>query len=114
MPTGAISITRPGKWGNPVKLVNGSIYINASYRRKLIDPWVYYNQGNIDDVLHLYSLIVLGTQFVDRDLQYWSDKFKENDLNELIGHDLACFCSPSQKCHADVLIEICKSKIVDQ
>lgn len=26
--------------------------------------------------------------------------------NELAGHDLACWCRPSQACHADVLLEI--------
>lgn len=105
MPENTIYVGRPTKWGNPIKLEGDMIYINASYRRKILDPWVYYNQGDIDDVLHLYRHILKGTQFKDVDLQYWSDKFKENDIEELRGKNLACFCSLSSKCHADILIE---------
>jgi len=105
MPENTVYVGRPTKWGNPIKLEGDMIYINASYRRKILDPWVYHNQGDIDDVLYLYWHILKGTQFKDVDLQYWSDRFKENDIEELRGKDLACFCSLSSKCHTDILIE---------
>lgn len=106
MPQNAIYVGRPSKWGNPIKLVGDCIYIDASHRRKILSPWVFYNVGDIDDVLHLYWHIIHGTQFTNVDLQYWSDKFKENDIEELRGKDLACFCSLKEKCHADLLIEL--------
>lgn len=102
-----IYVGRPTKWGNPIKLEGDMIYIDASYRRKILDPWVYYNHGDIYDVLHLYRHILKGTQFQNVDLQYWSDKFKENDIEELRGKNLACFCSLSSKCHADILLRLC-------
>ncbi|MCK9281335.1 MAG: DUF4326 domain-containing protein [Melioribacteraceae bacterium] len=101
-----VYVGRPTKWGNPIKLDNGMIYIDAGYRRKILDPWVYYNLGNIDDVLHLYWHILKGTQFQIADLQYWSDKFKENNIEELRGKNLACWCSISSKCHADVILDL--------
>jgi len=102
-----VYVGRGSKWGNPLKLTGDMIYIDAGYRRKLLDKWVYWGRGNdIDDLLHLYELIVTGTQFVNEDLQYWADKFKQNDLNELKGKDLACFCPLDQKCHADVLLKL--------
>ncbi len=104
MPENCIYVGRPTKWGNPVKLVGDIIYIHAGYRRKGLDPWVFYNVGDKFDIIHLYSLILLGLPFVDKDLQYWSDKFKENDLNELKNKNLACFCPIGEPCHADILI----------
>lgn len=106
MPKNAIYIGRPSKWGNPIRLNGDCIYIDASYRRKILSPWVFYNVGDIDDVLHLYWHIIHGTRFTDKDLQYWSDKFKENDINELRSKDLVCWCSLKEKCHGDILIEL--------
>ena len=101
-----VYVGRPTKWGNPIMLICDMIYVDASYRRKLLDPWVYYSQGDMGDVLHLYKHILQGTQFANVDLQYWSDKFKENDISELKGKNLACRCPLTNKCHADVLIEM--------
>jgi len=106
MPDNCIYVGRPTKWGNPLKLLAGVIYIDAGYRRKILDKWVYLRIGDLDDVIHLFRHIATGTQFADQDLQYWSDKFKQNDINELRGKDLACFCSLKSKCHADILIEL--------
>jgi hypothetical protein len=99
-------VGRPTKWGNPIKLEGDMIYVNASYRRRIFDPWIYYKQGGINDVLHLYSHILKGTQFNDIDLDYWSNKFKQNDISELKGKNLACFCSLDKPCHCDVLLKL--------
>jgi hypothetical protein len=32
--------------------------------------------------------------------------FRQWDLTELAGHDLACWCPLDQPCHADVLLEL--------
>jgi hypothetical protein len=112
MPENTIYVGRPTKWGNPLKLVKDCIYIDAGYRRKIFDKWVYYGVGDIDDVIHLYRHIVAGAQFMNADLQYWSDKFKENNIEDLRGKDLACFCSLSQPCHADILIELLEANSI--
>ncbi len=105
LPENTICVNRPTKWGNPLRLDGDMIMIHAGYRRANLAPWVFYTLGDIDDVLHLYDLILDGIQFVNKDLQYWSDQFKKNDIEELRGKNVACFCRLDQKCHADVLLK---------
>lgn len=111
MPENTVSVTRPGKWGNPIKLVAGQMYIDASYRRKHLDPWVWINPGDIEDVLYLYKKLWDGTEFENPDLQYWSDKFKSYDLRELVGKNIACFCKETAPCHGDFLIKRASQQI---
>ena len=107
MPNTAIYVGRPTKWGNPLKLIGDAIYIDAGHRRKILDPWVLYEHGHdLEDLIYLYSRLWDGIDFANPDLQYWSDKFKELDLTELKGLDLACYCPISSPCHADVLMTL--------
>lgn len=105
MPPNTIIITRPGKWGNPLKLVGDCIYIDAGYRRTY-SPWVFYNVGDIDDLIYLYGKLWDGTEFYNKDLQHWADEFKKLDLSELKGKNLTCFCKAGEQCHGDVLLEL--------
>ncbi len=105
MPENTKYVGRPGKWGNPIALRGNSIMINVSHRRKTLDPWVFYQFGNIDHALRIYSMILDGYQFINPDLKYWSDKFKEYDWNELKDKDFACWCRLDEPCHADILIK---------
>ncbi len=101
-----IYVGRPTKWGNPLKLVGDMIYINASWRRKILDPWVYFKQGTIEDVVKYYDLLLNGEWLGDNeDMRYWNIQLHKLPINELKGKDLACFCSLSCSCHADVLLK---------
>lgn len=78
MPPNTVSVTRPGKWGNPFRVGDFGI-------RTAVDAAARYRQ--------------------------WLDGFvvgptPPTDFSELRGKNLACFCHPSQACHADVLLEI--------
>jgi hypothetical protein len=107
MPKNTVYVGRPSKWGNPFILQGDSIFIDAGYRRKLLDKWVFFCFGNIDDVLRLYKFILISDKVcANMDLEYWRNKFSKYDILELANKDLACFCSLSEKCHADVLLEI--------
>lgn len=80
MPPNSISVTRPGKYGNP-------------YR-------IGYNHGGVlistvEACLELYRYWVQGQLLRD---PTW--------LDELRGKDLACFCKEGDPCHADVLLEL--------
>ena len=105
MPENTIYVGRPTKWGNPIKLDGDCIYIDASYRRKIFNPWVFYNVGDIDDVIYLFEKILKGTQFQNNDLQYWSDHFKKLNVKDLRGKPLSCWCKLTDKCHVDVLLK---------
>lgn len=106
MPENTVYVGRPTKWGNPLKLVGDMIYINASWRRKILDPWVYFKQGTIEDVVKYYDLLLNGEWLGDNeDMRYWNIELHKLPFNELKGKDLACFCSLSCACHADVLLK---------
>jgi len=106
MPENAVYVGRPTKWENPIILNGDCIYININHRRKYCKPGAFYTVGDIDDVLHLYRLLMNHTNFWNKDLQYWSDRMAKLDLAELKGKDLACWCKLGDKCHADILMEI--------
>lgn len=36
-----VYVGRPGKYGNPFKIVGDMIYGNAGHRRKILNKWVY-------------------------------------------------------------------------
>lgn len=107
MPENTFYVGRPGKFGNPLKLVGDMIYIDASWRRSILGKWVYFQQGTIDDVVNYYELLLTGEWLGDNeDMKYWNIKLHELNLQSLKGKDLSCFCSLGKPCHADVLLKI--------
>lgn len=112
MPDNTIYVGRPTKWGNPLWLQGDTIYIDAGYRRKAaFDRWSFFTLGNIDILMYYYRALWEGTELFTPDLQHWSDRFIELDLNELKGKDLACFCPLDAACHADVLLELANKNL---
>lgn len=87
MPANTISVTRPGRWGNPLKLKPGTVTANTredvilSYRK-----WLD-GSNNIGIIPPTYEEI----------------------REQLAGKNLACFCKLGSPCHADVLLEIANS-----
>jgi hypothetical protein len=82
MPDGAVSVSRPGKWGNPFKIEEGLTAQGAVnlFRSYLLNGMLSFT---VDDV-----------------------------RRELKGKNLACWCRPDGVCHADVLLEIANSEAV--
>lgn len=76
MPEGAVSVTRPGRYGNPF------IVTEHQTRQQAVD--------NFRD-----ALLDGRLQFGIREVQ-----------TKLRGLDLACWCPLDQPCHADVLLEV--------
>ena len=110
MPENTVYVGRGSKWGNPLKVVPdkefedgfGKIFVHSWGANMWHDTGLY---GDISDMLHMFRLMLRGTQFMNVKLQVWSDYFASLDLSLLIGKDLACFCKESEPCHCDVLIE---------
>lgn len=105
-PLGTIYVGRPTKWGNPFRLTNGLIYINVPFHLSKTDKWVYYNVGDLDDVKHLYEIVLRSTPCVNKYLQYWSDHFSKLDVKSLKGASLSCWCALDKPCHVDVLLRL--------
>lgn len=105
MPENTVYVGRPSKWGNPIILDGDCIYIDISYRRKMVYPGAFWTVGDTEDVVYLFEKIIMGTQFANHNLQYWSNYFKKLDLSELKGKNLACWCPLDKPCHADILLK---------
>jgi hypothetical protein len=84
----AVNVARPGFWGNPFvvnsKAVSGQEVIGATYHAVLTA---------VEAVARFRELL---PQSADRMVR----------IAELRGKNLACWCKPSEPCHADVLLEI--------
>ena len=76
-PEGAIVVSRPSRWGNPYRVgIDGSR-----------EDCVLFFRMWLEETREGRTLAVLA-------------------LDELRGHDLACWCRIGQPCHADVLLEV--------
>jgi hypothetical protein len=107
MPEGAVYVGRPTKWGNEWRIV------------PVRDSWFPF--GDAADVIHAKTGNSIGRfDRIERTPRtgaaYWAVQAYRRDLadeliaaarRELAGRDLACWCRLDQRCHADVLLEIC-------
>ena len=103
MPENAVYVGRPTKWGNPfwhVQKFHGLDRALLLYRN-LFEGW---NPSAVVDWPDGY------VHQVYEDHCKWGKRIKGNPtdaaISELRGKDLACFCPPNQRCHADILLEI--------
>ncbi len=108
-----ISVTRPGKWGNPFKCVGDQIFIYAGHRRKILDPWVFLCGGTPADAVQLFEWTFRGYMgLIERKYDCWMGDIEYHFLNsqentdELTGKHLACFCPIGSPCHADTLLKL--------
>ena len=74
MPPNTVKVARPGKWGNPYKIG--------------LD-------GSRDDIVYRFEQMLL--------LRLQDADFRQ-ELDQLRGKNLACWCKLTQPCHADILL----------
>ena len=86
MPPNTVSVARPTKWGNPFR-------IGATYHR---GPSFSGRDDIVRDAADAVRLF-RGWVFNLRSAE---------DVAELRGKNLACWCPLDQPCHADVLLEL--------
>ena len=104
MPENTVSVTRPGKWGNPfvvgdfIKIGNGKKAGEFGYI-KAIHP--KYATSGFRELKTIADVIASYTEYVT--------KYPPLNISELRGKDLACWCKPGQPCHADILLKIANS-----
>lgn len=88
MPEGAVSVTRPGAWGNP-------FIVSPKARPGAKSGCFYICVPTAEDAKECF-----------REMMAASPEATARAVSGLRGKDLACFCSLDQPCHADVLLEI--------
>jgi len=86
MPENAMSVTRPGRYGNPWKI----------------------GQRIDDDCVPNGYTILDGPTCLELFENHCTSRLMDDPkwLEPLRGKDLACFCPPDQPCHADVLLKL--------
>lgn len=103
MPENAKYVGRPTKWGNPFRLTPDGFIQCYSTNGKILDPWIMWSYSNgfeTKDIVELYGLWLKG------DLKTKAPYLPTPpSIDELKGKDLACFCSLSEPCHVDAILE---------
>lgn len=89
MPPNTVSVTRPGKWGN---------------------PFIVDRDGDAAHCVHLFRLMLTqGPRPMPPPTRKQQSRYilhAKYCLWQLRGRDLACYCPLDQPCHADVLLEL--------
>ena len=85
MPEGAVYVGRPTKWGNDFKV--GTLLLEMNDHGRFEGGVVVASPEHAVQLFH----------------DYWDGT--DEDVEELRGKDLACWCALSAPCHADVLLE---------
>ncbi len=88
MPEGAISVTRPGKWGNPF----------------IVSPTAH--PGGRSGVFYICVPTVEDAVECFREMMIIHPETTAQAVAELRGKDLACWCPIGTPCHGDVLLEL--------
>lgn len=83
MPDNAVYVGRGTKWGNPFRVCEDRTAAEAvaAYR-----AWLTVDRLHAGMPMEKSAIL--------------------DDIEQLHGKDLACWCSPGSPCHADVLIEL--------
>ncbi|WP_026616411.1 DUF4326 domain-containing protein [Ensifer aridi] len=85
----AVHVGRPGPWGN---------------------PFVVGEHGDAAYCVDLYKALLAGLLHVgadpDIEARQRTRRFVAENVGELRGKNLACWCKPGAPCHADVLLEV--------
>lgn len=88
MPDNAVSVCRPGRWGNP-------FIVSQKMKPGTRSGASYITVPTIEDAVECFKIMMLENPEYIREAR-----------KELAGKDLACFCQLGQPCHADVLLDI--------
>lgn len=91
LPAGVVSVTRPGRWGNPF-IVRPDREPGSSFKSYICVP-------TAEDAVACF-----------RDMVEQKPAFIAEIREKLAGKHLACFCRTDEPCHADVLLEIANKK----
>jgi hypothetical protein len=102
MPENAVSVTRPGKWGNPFKV--------GLWFKRLSSDWKVWSYATDGQQRGPFGNEAVET--LERSLELFAEyaparlRWDRAWLEPLRGKDLACWCPPESKCHADILLKL--------
>jgi hypothetical protein len=96
-----ISVTRPGRWGNPYDVrVFGRELAMKLFRETMSGCWNPSLVKDVSDEL-CDAAYQAHTAFMKRNREHPAEAAR----SELRGLNLACFCPEPLACHSDILLE---------
>lgn len=103
-PDGAVSVARPGRWGNPFRAGHRT----HLWHRSGAHPYDFYRDSfMVTDNAHAVRLFRSVLTNPEKWLDDWG--LPTGWEAELAGKDLMCWCPLDAPCHADVLLELANS-----
>lgn len=90
LPPNTVVVSRPSKWGNPFKV--------TPERSQILAVGAFQTWLTVEGVT---------AGIVDR------KQWMLDNLKELRGKNLACWCKPGTACHADVLLRLANGALCD-
>ena len=101
-----ISVTRPGRWGNPYDVrVFGRELSMTLFRETMDGCWSPSLVKDVSDEL-CGAAYAAHCAFIKRIREHPAEAAR----SELRGHNLSCYCGPDEACHADILLEFANEK----
>lgn len=87
MPPNTVKVDRTTKWGN---------------------PFIVGEHGTRDKCVELFEFLLAGYRCISLGNVNEQESFMDNvkNIRQLKGKNLACWCSLSDACHADVLLKL--------
>lgn len=101
-PENTVSVARPGRYGNPFRI--GHTYAVVDSTGVIVDfaKWRHLYIYDSSEAVDAFAKWVAGRiQIVS-----FHRAIYQEDIRELRGKNLMCFCPLDQPCHADVLLEL--------
>lgn len=101
-PEGAIVVSRPSRWGNPVSAADLLLHMRTVAGDQSID-FLDDRQFRVSDLIDEDVAKTMAVQIFEKILIANWDTVRLS-IHDLWGRDLCCWCA-SSPCHADVLID---------
>ena len=117
-----VYVGRGSRWGNPFRVVkssDGKFAIKTDGSEKCEELFIKHCRSSYDtrdeaavDAIKCYNFWLLPYTHKDGSMMefYISLETIEDAILNLKGKNLSCWCKLSEKCHADLLLEIANKK----
>lgn len=93
MPPDTVKVDRSTRWGNPFNLT--AAYLAFGHAGYPIPLEALRTAPGLDRSMDLFAAYLRGVLSIDPGF-----------LEPLRGRNLACWCKPDQRCHADLLLRL--------
>ena len=108
LPENTVCVTRPRPWGNPFRIGGWFMVGDPDPKARFRMSWC---EARDEEIANLtpgkFTLIETASQAVSMFRRMCeSGHFTREQLEEIRGKNLACFCKEVAPCHADVLLEL--------